>query len=173
MSRPLVPCDLCNHPCPKYHDQDEGGVREAVFVDCEHCGRYYIAGQASTTLESLGRYQRMDTRERLRQWVRGMGGMGRITTDALAKVRSKLDGIPEGCGDRLATRGILEMGVSPIPRRARLMHTRSGARLGSPTRAASPGMDGRPGWNKHATGTQIRDEQRPLIAKPGPDYCQG
>lgn len=122
MSRPMVPCDLCSHPCPKYRDRDGGGVRDAVLVDCEHCGEYYIAGPASTTLEHLGRRKGADTREWLRQWVRGMGGKGRITTDVVAKLGSKpfweyvgkLETTEDPRGDFvLDTRDVMKTGGNP------------------------------------------------------------
>lgn len=73
-----MPCDLCGGPSLKRQDQDDTGVRDAVFVNCARCGEFSITGIAVHTLRHL------DTREefqkKLRLWVRETGGKKRITT---------------------------------------------------------------------------------------------
>ncbi|MDE2677214.1 MAG: hypothetical protein OXI76_04830 [Gemmatimonadota bacterium] len=82
--RGAMPCDLCEAPSRKRQDQDETGIRDAVFVNCGRCGDYSITGIAAHTLRQLD--PRPELQEKLRSWVRETGGKKRITTKVLASL---------------------------------------------------------------------------------------
>ncbi len=76
-----VPCDLCEEPSFKRQDQDDAGVRDAVFVNCAQCGDFSITGIAAHVLQQLD--DRQESQKKLRRWVRETGGKKRITTKVL------------------------------------------------------------------------------------------